>query len=93
MKTVEMVLNEQVAQQIDKLACARAIVRAFGIDVNKAHKMVNKNCGTVIRCRQDQFADFIIYRIEEGVSNNRIACLNAKYVECEQTDYYDVTRN
>lgn len=92
MKTVEIILSEQIAQQKDIEACIRAIARAFNVSDSKATKMVN-SYGTVIRCRQDQFADFIIYRIEEGVSNDRIACLKAKYIECGQTDYYDVTRN
>lgn len=92
MKIVEMILSEQVAQEKDKKACMRAICRAFNVGETKAFRMMDYN-GTVIRCRQDQFADFIIYRIEEGVTNNRIACLKAKYIECGQTDYYDVTRN
>ena len=91
MKTVEMILSDQIAQSRDKEACVRAIRRAFNVSEAKAVAMVS-SYGNIIRCRQDQFADFIIYRIEEGVTNNRMAILNAKYV-CKQTDFVDVTRN
>ncbi len=51
----------------------RAAIRAFGINTEQAGGAFE--CGSRIVCRPSQFARFIIYRIEEGITINRIAQL------------------
>lgn len=51
----------------------RAATRAFGINAVQAGEAFEH--GSRIVCRPSQFARFIIYRIEEGITINRIAQL------------------
>ncbi len=71
---------------------ARAASRAFGFSVSEARMMMRIN--RRIRCRPSQFARFIAFRIEEGVSNNRIRDLDIKHIPAiEEPNVLDVSKN
>ncbi|UQS95119.1 hypothetical protein Pam3_48 [Pseudanabaena phage Pam3] len=52
----------------------RAAVRAFGITSEQA-SAIFRQAGQIV-CRPSQFGRFIIYRVEEGLSCNRIQVLS-----------------
>ncbi len=58
-----------------------AASRAFGLTIPEANRMMIH--GTRIRCRPSQFGRFIIYRVEEGVSNNPIQKLEPILVKAK----------
>ncbi len=73
--------------QKDRQATARAAARAFNMTILTATQMMMANCGggTRMRCRPSQFARFIVYRVEEGVSVNLVKSLDPKMIAAPDT--------
>jgi hypothetical protein len=62
----------------------RAAMKAFGMDRSEALKLIVSE--GLVRCRPSQFGRFIVYRIQEGVSCNRVLELKPRIVPvpCER---------
>ena len=68
---------------------ARAASRAFNIPNSLAVKYLREQ--KRLRVRPSQFGLFIVLRVEEGLSNNRIAALNAKIIPGGDDDVGDLS--
>lgn len=84
---VRFKFNDNPKQEAENVAAA---ARAFGISRDRAMTAF-RNEGTIV-CRPSQFARFIIYRIEEGVTCNRIAQLQPTLFH-EVEGHLDVSKN
>lgn len=62
---------------------AIAAQRAFGLSMADLADRINGHLGNGMRiqCTPAQFGRFIAFRVEEGVSNNRIQELEIKYIK------------
>lgn len=69
---------------------ARAAVRAFGFTHTAA--LDHLHAHRRIRCRPSQFARFIIFRVEEGVTPNGIQCLAPELVPVREESVVDVSK-
>lgn len=70
---------------------ARAAVKAFGVSRVTADEWFRKE--KRIRCRPSQFARFIIYRVENGISINQIRILDPKLIDLVCPEIVDVSKN
>ncbi len=70
----------------------KAASRAFGISQSVARGLFVR--GSLVICRPSQFARFIIYRVEEGITVNRIRQLKPKLFTPEHScEPFDVSKN
>lgn len=75
---IEFTLTTGNADEEIKEATARAATRAFNLTPDNARFLLSQEVR--IRCRPSQFGRFIVFRVEEGVKNNRISNLEVELI-------------
>jgi hypothetical protein len=82
-------LSDRIDQKHSNVIAAS---RAFEIKRHVAARLFEQ--GAVIICRPSQFGRFIVYRIEEGITINRIAQMEPKlFIPGDPMQPFDVSGN